>query len=231
ASCDKTVPGQLMAAARLNIPTLMVACGYQPSGEYKGKHVDIEDVFVASMHALTGKLPQEELIGMSRHAIKGPGVCSGLGTANSMHIVCEALGMALPGSTPVAANSGKMMAFVREAGARIVQMVWDDLKPRDILTPLAFANAVRAILAVGGSINTVKHMQAVATEAQCDVDIYGLFEKFAADTPVLTAVRPVGEHSIEEFEAAGGCRAVLKQLEPLLEGVPLTVTGKSLAEN
>jgi len=231
ASCDKTVPGQLMAAVRLDIPSLIVACGYQPSGEYKGRHVDIEDVFLGAMHALAGKLDPEELVGMSRNAIHGPGVCSGLGTANSMHIVCEALGIALPGSTPVAANSPKMMAHVREAGARIVQMVWDDLKPRQILTAGAFANAVRAMLAVGGSINTVKHMQAVASEAHCDVDIYGLFEKLANETPVLTAVRPVGEHSIEEFEAAGGCQAVLKQLEPLLEEVPLTVTGNSLSEN
>ena len=231
ASCDKTVPGQLMAAARLDIPALVVACGYQKSGEYQGKHVDIEDVFVASMHALTGKVSQEDLIGMSRNAIRGPGVCSGLGTANSMHIVCEALGMALPGSTPVAANSPKMMDHVRQAGGRIVQMVWDDLKPRDILTPGAFANAVRAILSIGGSINSVKHMQAVASEARCKVDIYGLFEKFANQIPVLTAVRPVGEHSIEEFEAAGGCRAVLKQLEHLLDRDALTVTGRSVGEN
>jgi dihydroxy-acid dehydratase len=220
-----------MAAARLNIPSIVVACGYQASGEYQGKHVDIEDVFVASMHALTGKLSQEDLLGMSRNAIKGPGVCSGLGTANSMHIVCEALGMALPGSTPIAANSPKMMNYVGQAGERIVQMVWDDLKPRDILTPGAFANAVRAILAVGGSINSVKHMQAVASEARCAVDVYGLFEKLANETPVLTAVRPVGEHSIEEFEAAGGCRAVLKQLEGMLERDALTVTGRSLGDN
>ena len=231
ASCDKTVPGQLMAAARLDIPALVVACGYQKSGEYQGKHVDIEDVFVASMHALTGKVSQEDLIGMSRNAIRGPGVCSGLGTANSMHIVCEALGMALPGSTPVAANSPKMMDHVRQAGGRIVQMVWDDLKPRDILTPGAFANAVRAILSIGGSINSVKHLQAVASEARCEVDIYGLFEKFANQIPVLTAVRPVGEHSIEEFEAAGGCRAVLKQLEHLLDRDALTVTGRSVGKN
>ncbi len=231
ASCDKTVPGQLMAAGRLNIPTLVIACGYQASGEYKGKHVDIEDVFVASMHALTGNLSQEDLIGMSRNAIRSPGVCSGLGTANSMHIVCEALGMALPGSTPVAANSPKMMQFVREAGARIVQMVWDDLKPRDVMTPGAFANAVHAILAVGGSINTVKHMQAVATEGGCKADIYGLFEKFANETPVLAGVRPVGERTIEEFEAAGGCRALMKQLEPMLDGDALTVTGKTVQDN
>ncbi|MBU4611837.1 dihydroxy-acid dehydratase [Achromobacter sp. GG226] len=231
ASCDKTVPGQLMAAARLNIPSLVVACGYQPSGEYRGAHVDIEDVFIKSMHAVTGNVPIDEVVGMSREAIRGPGVCSGLGTANSMHMVCEALGMALPGSTPVAANSAAMMDTVRRAGARIVQMVWDDLKPRDILSPGAFANAVRVILAVGGSVNTVKHMQAVATEAGSEVDIYRLFETCAAEVPVLSAVRPVGEEVIEAFEAAGGCRALMKQLEPLLDTDAFTVTGQRVAEH
>jgi len=230
-SCDKTVPGQMMAAGRLNIPTLMVACGYQPSGEYKGQHVDIEDVFVGAMHAQMGQLPMEDLVGMSRQAIRGPGVCSGMGTANSMHVATEALGMALPGSTPVAANSEAMWATVRAAGARIVQMVWDDLTPRQILTPGAFANAVRAVLAVGGSVNCIKHLQAVATEAGSKTDVYGLFETLADQVPVLAGVRPVGERFIEEFEAAGGCRAVMKQLEPLLDRDALTVTGRTVAQN
>jgi dihydroxy-acid dehydratase len=230
-SCDKTVPGQLMAAARLNVPTLLVPCGYQASGEYKGHHVDIEEVFIQAMHAVTGKVDKEEVVGMSRQAIRSPGVCSGLGTANSMHIVCEALGMVLPGSAPVAALSPKMMADVRAAGARIVQMVWDDLQPRQILTPGSFANAVRAVLAVGGSVNCVKHLQAVATEAGVPVDIYRMFEDFAADTPVLAAIRPVGERFIEEFEAAGGARGLLKQLEAKLDTGVTTVTGKTLAEN
>ncbi|MDB5999104.1 MAG: Dihydroxy-acid dehydratase [Rhizobacter sp.] len=230
-SCDKTVPGQLMAAARLNSPTLRVPCGYQASGEYKGHHVDIEEVFIGAMHVVAGTMPVEEVIGMSREAIRSPGVCSGLGTANSMHIVCEALGMALPGTAPVAANSPKMMDDVRAAGARIVQMVWDDLKPRDVLTEGAFLNAVRAILAIGGSLNTVKHLQAVATEGECGVDVYGLFERLGNETPVLAGVRPVGQHSIEQFEAAGGCRALMKQLEPLLDTSVLTVTGTSAADN
>lgn len=230
-SCDKTVPGQMMAAGRLNIPTLMVACGYQPSGTYQGEHVDIEDVFVGAMHAQVGYMDVEKVVGMSREAIRGPGVCSGMGTANSMHIATEALGMALPGSTPVAANSEAMWATVRAAGARIVQMVWDDLKPRDILTPGAFANAVRAVLAVGGSVNCIKHLQAVATEAGCPANVYGLFETLADEVPVIAGVRPVGERFIEEFEAAGGCRAVMKQLEPMLDRDALTVTGGTVAQN
>ncbi|WP_311221928.1 MULTISPECIES: dihydroxy-acid dehydratase [unclassified Acidovorax] len=230
-SCDKTVPGQLMAAARLDIPSLLVPCGYQPSGEYRGKHVDIEDVFIGAMHAVTGNLPLEELVGMSREAVRGPGVCSGLGTANSMHIACEALGMALPGTAPVAALSPKMMADVRAAGERIVQMVWDDLRPSAIYTPGAFANAVRAVLAVGGSVNCVKHLQAVAVEGGVDVDVYRLFEQLADEVPVLAGLRPVGEHLIEQFEAAGGARALLKQLEPLLDGDAMTVTGQTVREN
>ncbi|MDM0070074.1 dihydroxy-acid dehydratase [Variovorax sp. J31P207] len=230
-SCDKTVPGQLMAAARLNVPTLLVPCGYQPSGEFRGRHMDIEEVFIGAMHAVTGTLPVGELIEMSREAIRGPGVCSGLGTANTMHVVCEALGLALPGSAPVAAMSPKMMADARAAGARIVQMVRDDLKPRDILTPGAFANAVRAVLAIGGSLNAAKHLQAVATEGECGVDVYGLFERLGPETPVLAGVRPIGGHSIEEFEAAGGCRALMKQLEPLLDTGARTVSGDSVAGN
>ncbi|HSW05036.1 dihydroxy-acid dehydratase [Aquabacterium sp.] len=252
-SCDKTVPGQLMAAARLNIPTLLLPCGYQASGEYQGRHCDIEDVFIGAMHVTTGALDRETLVGMSREAIRSPGVCSGMGTANSMHIVCEALGMALPGSAPIAASDAaaapgaggvalnpKLLAQARTAGARIVQMVAEDLKPRDILQPGAFANAVRAVLAVGGSVNCVKHLQAVASEATHGfdgaagaagqpVDVYALFEQLADSTPVLAAVRPVGEQTIEAFEAAGGCRAVLKQLRPLLDTGVLGVSGRTLA--
>jgi dihydroxy-acid dehydratase len=230
-SCDKTVPGQMMAAGRLNIPTLMLACGYQPSGHYEGEHVDIEDVFVGAMHAQMGTMNMDRLIGMSRNAIRGPGVCSGMGTANSMHVSCEALGMALPGTTPVAANSEAMFDAARRAGRRIVEMVWEDLKPRDILTPAAFANAVKTILAIGGSVNCIKHLQAVATEANSGADVYGMFERFADEVPVLAAVRPVGHHVIETFDQAGGACATMKQLEPLLETGAMTVTGKTVAEN
>lgn len=230
-SCDKTVPGQLMAAARLDIPTLMVPCGYQASGHHQGRHTDIEDVFIAAMHAVTGSMPVDQLVGMSREAIRSPGVCSGLGTANSMHIVCEALGMALPGSAPVAALSPKMMDDVRAAGTRIVQMVWEDLRPREILTAQAFENAAKAVLAVGGSVNCIKHLQAVAREADTGIDVYALFERFQHQVPVLAALRPVGERLIEEFEAAGGARALLARLQPLLRLDAMTVTGQSLGRN
>ena len=212
ASCDKTIPGQMMAAARLNIPSIIAICGYQPSGEYEGEHVDIEDVFLTAGHVLAGRVTAEKLEGMADNAIRGPGVCSGMGTANSMHIACEALGMSLAGSAPVAANSDKMFADIKAAGARIVDMVQEDLKPRDIMTPEAFANAASAVLGVSGSINCVKHLQATAIEAQSDVDVYALFDEFSDSVPVLAAVRPNGSDSIEAFEAAGGAAALMKRL-------------------
>jgi dihydroxy-acid dehydratase len=231
ASCDKTAPGQLMAAGRLDIPAIIVACGYQPSGRHQGRHCDIEDVFLAAGHLANGQLTLPELTEMSENAILGPGVCPGVGTANTMHIACEALGMALPGSTPVRANSSPMWHAVEEASARIVAMVAEDLRPRNVLTPEAFANAVITILSVSGSINSVKHLQAVAAEAECDVDVYRLFERLADDVPLLTAIRPNGEHSIEELEDAGGARAVMKQLEGLLHTGAITITGGTVGQN
>jgi dihydroxy-acid dehydratase len=231
ASCDKTAPGQLMAAARLNIPTIIVACGYQASGSYQGRHCDIEDVFLAAGHVANGRVSVEELTEMSGSAVLSPGVCAGIGTANTMHLACEALGMALPGSTPVRANSEAMWRAVDAAAERIVAMVAEDLRPRDIMTPAAFRNAVTAVLSASGSINSVKHLQAVAAEAECPVDVYRLFETLADDVPLLTAIRPNGETPIEEFEDAGGTRALMKQLEPLLDGAARTVTGRTVAEN
>ncbi len=230
-SCDKTMPAHLMAAGRFNIPTILVICGYQPSGEYRGRHVDIEDVFYGSVQTSFGKLSAEELRGMSENAIRGPGVCSGMATANSMHVVCEALGMVLPGSAPVLANSPKMFDSARRSGQRIVEMVLEDLKPRDILTPGAFRNAVAAVLSVSGSINCIKHLQATAIESQLDIDVFALVNELGERVPVLSAVRPNGDDSIEAFEAAGGALALMKQLEPLLDGQALTVTAHTVAEN
>ncbi len=230
ASCDKTTPGQLMAAGRLNIPTVAVICGYQQSGEYRGEHVDIEEVFLQSGYLASGRITLEELGKMADVAVRSPGVCAGMGTANSMHSVCEALGMTLPGSAPVAAMSAKMRANAEAAGTRIVDMVWQDLKPRDILTEGAIRNAVVLVLAVSGSINCVKHLTAIASEAGLDVDVYALFAELADQVPLLTAIRPNGKQLIEDFDAAGGARAVLKRLEPLLDVNPLTVTGHRLRD-
>ena len=230
ASCDKTTPGQLMAAGRLDIPTIVVVCGYQQSGRYRGEHIDIEEVFLKSSYVASGGVSLEEITEMADNAVRGPGVCAGMGTANSMHIVCEALGMSLPGGAPVLANSPKMMDYVRRSGERIVQMVWDDAKPRDIMTAESFANAAMVVLSLSASINTVKHLQAIAMESQCDVDVYELFSRYADKVPLLAAIRPTGEKLIEDLEAAGGARAVMKRLESLLHLNARTVSGQTLGE-
>ena len=230
ASCDKTAPGQLMAAGRLNIPTIVVVCGYQQSGEYKGAHVDIEEVFLKAGYLASGGITLEDLTGMADNAVRSPGVCAGMGTANSMHIVCETLGMALPGAAPVLANSARMMDYERRSGERIVQMVWDDYKPRDIMSAGSIANAAMIVLALSGSINCVKHLQAIAHESGIDVDVYALFQEYAEKVPLLAAIRPNGDGRIEELEAAGGARAVMKRLEALLHKDARSVAGTTVKD-
>ncbi|HEY1820990.1 MAG TPA: dihydroxy-acid dehydratase [Trebonia sp.] len=230
ASCDKTTPGQLMAAGRLNIPTIIIGCGYQPSGMYRGEPVDFEDIFRFAGHVNAGRMTVAELGEMSRCAVTGPGVCAGMGTANSMHLAAEALGMAMPGSTPVLALGDKMWSSVAAAGARIVSLVLEGVTPRSIMTPAAFANAVTAILSVSGSVNCLKHLQAIAVEAGCDVDVYELFESLAPRVPLLTDVKPNGNTSITQFDDAGGSRGLLAQLAPLLDLSAQTVAGVTLGE-
>lgn len=230
ASCDKTAPGQLMAAARLDIPTIIVGCGYQPTGRFRGEPVDIEEVFLAAGHCAAGQLSLDDLTGMSDNAILGPGVCAGMGTANSMHIASEALGMALPGTTPVLANSPKMWEAVRRAGERIVGLVEEGVAPSQILTRAAFENAVTVMLSASASVNAIKHLQAVAEEAGCDVDVPGLFERRADDVPLLSAVRPNGAHSIADFESAGGAAAMMKQLSGFLDPRARSVSGAGIGE-
>ena len=231
ASCDKTLPGQLMAAARTNIPTIVVACGYQPCGTYKGEHFDIEDLWQHFGHYQMGKITDEEMREMSDAAIKGPGVCQGLGTANTMHVACEALGFALPGTTPILANSPKMWEAVAASCRRVVQLVDEDVKPRDLLTPGAFENCAKTILAMSGSTNSIKHLQAIAKEAKTDIDVFGMFDKYADEIPLLAAVRPNGKYSIDDMEAAGGTLALMKQLESKLQLDEMTINGKTVREN
>jgi dihydroxy-acid dehydratase len=236
-SCDKTAPAHLMAAARLNVPTILVIGGYQGCGQRAGKPVDIEDVFESVGELAAGKISIQDITDMSEVAVQGPGVCAGMGTANTMHIMAEALGMTLPGSAPVAARSQRMKDLASAAGRRIVGMIDEDLRPLDIMTPAAFANAIRVGLAVSGSINLLRHLQAVASEGDIDVDVFQLMDQLgrsgpgAPAVPLLCAIKPNGPGRIEHLEAAGGARAVMKQLEPLLSGEVRTVSGGTLRDN
>ncbi len=230
-SCDKTTPGHLMAAGRLNIPTVVIPCGYQHSGRAEGREADVEEVFLlAAKAAVTGE-PTEGLEELADDAILGPGVCAGMATANSMHIVAEALGMAVPGSAPVRANGEPMCDAVRRSAAALVDLIERDVRPRDIMTAGSVRNAVRAMLAVGGSINTIKHLQAIAIESHVEIDVWEEFRVLGRQTPLLASVRPNGPWLVEDFEDAGGGATLLRELLPLLDGDRLTVTGSTLAEN
>ena len=230
-SCDKTPPGHLMAAMRLNIPTLLVIGGYQPSGKIDGDDVDIEDLFSGGVHEQLGVPMKHSVDAMTKQAVRGPGVCQGMATANTMHCVVEALGMCVAGSAPLRANGDKMFAKAREAGSRIVDMVHEGLTPRQIMTEGAFRNAAAMVLAVSGSINAIKHLQATASEGGLDTDIFAIWDELGRVVPTLSAVRPNGAVRIEQFEDAGGARAMLKQLETVLDTSVTVASGRTMGED
>jgi dihydroxy-acid dehydratase len=230
-SCDKTTPAHLMAAARLNIPSIIVIGGYQACGRLYNKPVDIDDVFESVGGLATGAITARDIEQMCEVAICSPGVCAGMGTANTMHIMAEALGMTLPSSAPISATSQQMFDLAHEAGRRIVELVNEDLRPRRIMAPAAFGNAVAVGLAVSGSINMLRHLQAVASEGEIDVDVYRLLDELGQKVPLLCAIKPNGDGRIDELDRAGGARAVMKQLETLLSREALTVNGRTVGEN
>lgn len=227
-SCDKTTPAHLMAAARLNIPSVVVPCGYQLGGSCAGREVDIEEVYKAVGTVATGSMTVDELESWTKIAIQGPGVCAGLATANSMHIMAEALGMAATGTTPIRGGSPKLMQAARASGETILRLVTDDVAPRKIITPAAIRNAIRVAIAIGASVNVVRHLSAIATEAELDLDVVALFESLGANIPQLTQIKPNGPDRIEDLEAAGGTRAVQARLRDRLELEAPTVSGTSL---
>ena len=229
-SCDKTTPAHLMAAARLNVPSIVVPCGYQLGGQCGGHDVDIEEVYKAVGTVATGHMSVDDLECWTKVAIQGPGVCAGLATANSMHVMAEALGMALSGTTPIRAGSDRLHEVAGRAGATIMDLVANDLRPRQILTAAALRNAVRVAISIGASVNVVRHLTAIATEGELGLDVVGLFEDLGKELKQITQIKPNGPDRIETFDAAGGTRAVQYQLRDKLETEVLTVTGKPLGE-
>ena len=230
-SCDKTTPAHLMAAGRFDIPTIIIPCGYQHSGLAEGREADIEQIFMeASKAAVTGE-PTDDLEERAMDAVLSPGVCAGLATANTMHILAEAIGMALPGAAPVRALSDRMWANVRASAHALADLIERDIRPRQIITEGSVRNAARTVLAIGGSINSIKHLQAIAIEAGLDIDVWEVYRELGRQTPLLCSVRPNGPRITEEFEDAGGGATIIRELLPLLDGTQLTVTGKTVAEN
>jgi dihydroxy-acid dehydratase len=227
-SCDKTTPAHLMAAARLNVPSIVVPCGYQLGGNCGGRDVDIEEVYKAVGTVSTGSMTVDDLESWTKVAIQGPGVCAGLATANSMHMMAEAIGMAAAGTTPIRAGSEKLMDAARTSGGSIIDLIEQALTPRKIITASAVRNAIRVAIAIGASVNVVRHLAAIATEAELDIDVVGLFESLGVNIPQITQIKPNGPDRIEDLEAAGGTRAVQARLRERLELNAITVSGRPL---
>ncbi|TEU14139.1 MAG: dihydroxy-acid dehydratase [Anaerolineales bacterium] len=232
-NCDKIIPGMLMAAARLNIPTIAVSGGPMLAGRLGNKLVDLADVFMAVGAVTRGEMTGEELERLERVACPGCGSCAGMFTANTMNCLTEALGMGLAGNGTIPAVHAARIRLARQAGQHVMDLLAHDVKPLDILTEAAFRNAFTVDMALGGSTNSILHLLAIAHEAGASVSLAELND-FSARTPHLCKMSPAADgHHLEELNAAGGIPAVMAELlaAGLLDGEALTVTGKRLAEN
>ncbi len=231
-NCDKIIPGMLMAALRLNIPTIFISGGPMLAGKLKGKAIDLISVFEGVGKVKAGKISQKELNAIEDCACPGCGSCSGMYTANSMNCVTEAIGLGLPGNGTVLAVHAARRRLAKEAGMKIMQLLKKDIKPRDIATLEAFKNAIAVDMALGCSTNTVLHIPAIAHEAGIKLDL-DLFNEISKKTPNLCKLSPAGAHHIEDFDAAGGIQALMKRISPLgvINAKALTVSGKTVGEN
>lgn len=229
-NCDKITPGMLMAAARINIPTILVTGGPMLSGLINGKRVGVASVYEAVGAVLAKKMTPIELKQLEDNACPGCGSCNGMFTANTMACVAEALGMTLPYCATTLAVSAKKLRIAKESGKRIIDLVKNDLKPSDILTSKAFENAIAVDMALGGSTNTVLHLTAIAKEAGVTLSLW-LFDEIGGRIPHLCDMIPGGSYDLEDLDAAGGIPALMKELSPLLHLDQLTVSGKNVGEN
>ncbi|MHB9074031.1 MAG: dihydroxy-acid dehydratase [Desulfobaccales bacterium] len=232
ANCDKIIPGMLMAALRLNIPAILISGGPMLAGRFKGQAVDLITVFEGVGAVKAGKICEDDLKELAECACPGCGSCAGMFTANSMNCLSEALGLALPGNGTIPAVHAARFRLAKEAGMKIMELVTKQILPRDIATLTAFKNAMAVDMALGCSTNTVLHVPAIALEADIDLPL-DLFNEISVKTPHLCSLSPGGPHHLEDLDAAGGVPAVMKVLMEggLMEGSPLSATGRSVADN
>jgi dihydroxy-acid dehydratase len=231
--CDDVIPAHLMAAARLNLPALVVTGGYMQLNRYKG--VELDPLAVAPQYYRQfreGAISEFEFHRIEDRGCPGTGACPVMGTANTMSAMTEALGMSLPGNTTTPGSDSRLLRIAFNAGAQAVRLVQRALTPSKILTPDAFENAIRLLMAIGGSTNAVLHLQAIASELGLDIQPQ-TFNKLSKETPFICDIAPSGPggNSLSVLDEAGGITAVLKELEPLLACDVITVTGRTLGED
>ncbi|MFC2001565.1 dihydroxy-acid dehydratase [Chloroflexota bacterium] len=231
-NCDKIIPGMLMAAVRLNIPAIFISGGPMLAGQLGGysQKLDLSSVFEAVGAVTGGKMSPEELARMEEQACPGCGSCSGMFTANTMNCLTEALGMGLPGNGTIPAVDARRQVLAREAGRQMMQLLSDEIRPRDIINSDSIYNAFSVDMALGGSTNSVLHLMAIAHEAGFEFPL-SLVNEISQRTPYLCKIRPSGNYHIEDLDRAGGIAAVMNELKGLLKLNSKTVTGKTVKDN
>jgi dihydroxy-acid dehydratase len=236
AGCDKSLPGMLMAAARINLPAVFLYGGSILPGKIPGRPddetLDIVSVFEAVGANATGSLSDEELSLIEHHACPTAGSCAGMFTANTMASVAEAIGMSLPGSAAPSAVDPRRQDFAYASGQAVIELLRHDIRPRDIMTTAAFENAIAVVMALGGSTNAVLHLLAIANEARVELDLDD-FNKVAARVPHIADTKPHGRYHMVDVDRVGGVPVVMRELleAGLIDGTCLTVTGATVAEN
>ena len=231
-NCDKIVPAMLMAAARLNIPSIVISGGPMLAGKRGKKDLDLNSVFEGVGAVSAGIMTEEELYEIEEDACRSCGSCAGMFTANSMNCLTEVLGMGLPGNGTIPAVFAERIRLAKKAGMQIMELVEKDIRPRDIMTEKAFENALTVDMALGCSTNSVLHLTAIAYEAGIEIDL-DIINQVSMRTPNLCRLSPAGHHHIEDLYAAGGVQAVMKELskKELINLDLMTVTGKTIREN
>jgi len=233
-SCDKNVPGHLLAAARLDLPTIIVVGGPMASGRYQGKDVDMSDLDPLSWacEVEPDSVNLNEVEQMTECLCPGPGACALLGTANTMQCLTEALGMCLPGNATTIAGSAALLRLAKNAGRCVVALADAGITARKVMTPRALENAIRVMHAIGGSTNSVVHILALAEElCVSDAVNLGTIEELGKSTPCITPIKPSGPYHMDDLDEAGGIQAVMKQLGEMIHGGERTVNGGTIGEN
>ena len=229
--CDKTTPAMLMGAISMNLPAIFMPAGPMLRGDWRGQFLGSgTDVWKYWAEKRAGNLTDEQWHAIEEGIARSPGHCMTMGTASTMTSAAEAMGFTLPGAVSIPAADSRHARMAAETGRRVVEMVWEDLKPRDFVTAAAIDNAITTVLAIGGSTNAVVHMVALARRAGVPLTI-DRFDELARRTPLVANIRPAGKFLMEDFYYAGGLRALLAEIGDLLDLDAMTVNGKSLREN
>ncbi len=231
-NCDKIVPGMLMAAARINVPSVVISGGPMLSIKRGGKFLDLNSVFEAVGAYKAGKMSEEDVLDCENYACPSCGSCSGMFTANSMNCLTEVLGLGLPGNGTIPAVYAERLRLAKYAGMKVMEMVEKNIRPSDILTEKAFENALTVDMALGCSTNSILHLPAIANEAGVEINL-DIVNEISSKVPNLCKLAPAGHHHIQDLYAAGGVQAVMKELSKknLLHLDLMTVTGKTIREN